>query len=65
MSNAANNALIGNVEEVAQQMIERFHPEDRIMAWFDFFNHDSDRVCRDMEAYMEQVVPLVETRLNR
>ena len=65
VSNAANNALIGNVEEVAQQMIERFHPEDRIMAWFDFFNHDSDRVCRDMEAYMEQVVPLVEARLNR
>ena len=65
VSNAANNALIGNVEEVAQQMIERFHPEDRIMAWFDFFNHDSDRVCRDMVAYMEQVVPLVEARLNR
>ena len=32
----ANNALIGNVEEVAQQMVERFHPDDRIMAWFDF-----------------------------
>ena len=35
---AADNALIGNVEEVAQQMLERFHPEDRVMAWFDFFN---------------------------
>ena len=65
VSNAAQNALIGNAEEIAQQIVERFHPEDRIMAWFDFFNHDSDRVCRDMEAYMEQVVPLVETRLNR
>jgi hypothetical protein len=30
------------------------------MAWFDFFNHDSERVCRDMTAYMEQVAPLVE-----
>ena len=65
VENAAQNALIGNAEEIAQQIVERFHPEDRIMAWFDFFNHDSDRVCRDMEAYMEQVVPLVETRLNR
>ena len=64
VSNAANNALIGNVEEIAQQIFERFHPEDRIMAWFDFFNHDSDRVCRDMTAYMEQVVPLVESKLG-
>jgi hypothetical protein len=64
VSNAANNALIGNVEEVAQQILDRFHPEDRIMAWFDFFNHDSDRVCRDMTAYMEKVVPLVESKLG-
>ena len=64
VSRAANNALIGNVEEVARQMVERFHPEDRIMAWFDFFNHDSDRVCRNMTAYMQQVVPLVESMLE-
>ncbi len=64
VENAAQNALIGNVEEVAQQILERFHPEDRIMAWFDFFNHDSDRVCRDMTAYMEQVVPRVEELLE-
>jgi len=64
VTRAANNALIGNVEEVAAQMAERFHPEDRIMAWFDFFNHDSDRVCRNMTAYMEQVVPRVEQLLG-
>ena len=62
---AANNALIGNPEEVARQMVERFHPEDRIMAWFDFFNHDSDRVCRNMTAYMNTVVPMVETLLRK
>ena len=64
VNKAANNALIGNVEEVAAQMVERFHPDDRIMAWFDFFNHDSDRVCRNMTAYMEQVVPRVEQLLG-
>jgi hypothetical protein len=64
VSKAANNALIGNVEEVAKQMVERFHPEDRIMAWFDFFNHDADRVCRNMTAYMEHVVPMVESMLR-
>jgi len=62
--NAAQNALIGNAEEIAQQIVERFHPEDRIMAWFDFFNHDSERVCRDMTAYMEQVAPRVENILT-
>ena len=64
VNKAANNALIGNPAEIAAQMVERFHPEDRIMAWFDFFNHDSDRVCRNMTAYMEQVVPAVEALLR-
>ena len=62
--NAAQNALIGNVEDVANQLVERFHPEDRVMAWFDFFNHDSDRVCRNMRAYMEKVAPRVEELLK-
>ena len=64
VNRAANNALIGNDEEVAQQMVERFHPDDRIMAWFDFFNHDSDRVCRNMTAYMNRVAPRVEALLR-
>jgi alkanesulfonate monooxygenase SsuD/methylene tetrahydromethanopterin reductase-like flavin-dependent oxidoreductase (luciferase family) len=57
---AANNALIGNPAEVVAQISERFHPEDRLMCWFDFFNHDSDRVIRNMEAWWSEVVPLVE-----
>ena len=64
VQNAAQNALIGNVEDVAQQLVQRFHPDDRVMAWFDFFNHDSDRVCRNMCAYMEKVVPRVEELLG-
>jgi len=60
VENAAANALIGNPSDIAQQLVERFHPEDRIMAWFDFFNHDSERVCRNMTAYMNKVVPEVE-----
>ena len=64
VQNAAQNALIGNVEDVAQQLVQRFHPEDRVMAWFDFFNHDSDRVCRNMRAYKEKVAPRVEELLR-
>ena len=57
---AANNAVIGNAEDVAQQIRERFHPEDRLMLWFDFFNHDSPRVIDNIRNFREKVVPLVE-----
>ena len=56
---ATDNAVIGNVETVSQQITERFHPEDRLMCWFDFFNHDSERVMRNMTAFMTEVVPRV------
>jgi hypothetical protein len=59
VSKAANNAIIGNAEEVATQIVERFHPDDRLMLWFDFFRHDSARVQRDMDAFMNKVTPLV------
>ena len=61
---AVDNALIGNPEEVAAQALERYHPDDRLMTWFDFFNHDSARVIRNMEAWMERVVPLIERGLE-
>lgn len=56
---AADNAVIGNVDEVAAQVAERFHRDDRLMLWFDFFNHDSDRVIADMAAFWEKVAPRV------
>ena len=57
---AADNALVGDATAIAEQVRERFHPDDRLMLWFDFFNHDSERVIRNMRAFMEKVVPLVE-----
>ena len=57
---AVDNALIGNPSDVAAQLSERFHPEDRLMCWFDFFNHDSARVIRNMEAWWNEVLPLME-----
>jgi|TARA_B110000438_G_scaffold97711_1_gene96740 hypothetical protein len=56
---ASDNAVIGNIDEVAEQIMKRFHSSDRLMCWFDFFNHDSDRVQRDMTAFMKKVAPLV------
>jgi len=56
---ASDNAVIGNIDEVAEQILNRFNSSDRLMCWFDFFNHDSDRVQRDMTAFMTKVSPLV------
>jgi len=60
---AADNALIGNPQDVADQILARFHPEDRLMLWFDFFDHDCDRVIRGMEAFMATVAPKVQKAL--
>ena len=51
--------MICSVDSVSEQILERFHPDDRIMCWFDFFNHDSDRVMRNMAAFMNKVAPRV------
>jgi len=53
---ATNNALVGDAEAIAAQVQQRFHPDDRLMLWFDFNNHDSKRVMANMEAFMTRVV---------
>ncbi len=57
---ATDNAVIGSVQSVSEQISERFDRNDRLMCWFDFFNHDSDRVMRNMTAFMTKVA----TRVN-
>jgi alkanesulfonate monooxygenase SsuD/methylene tetrahydromethanopterin reductase-like flavin-dependent oxidoreductase (luciferase family) len=65
VENAAENALVGNAQDVANQILRRFHKDDRLMLWFDFFNHDCDRVISNMEDFMGKVRPLVEQGLSR
>jgi alkanesulfonate monooxygenase SsuD/methylene tetrahydromethanopterin reductase-like flavin-dependent oxidoreductase (luciferase family) len=52
---ATNNALVGDAAAIREQIRERFHPDDRLMLWFDFNNHDSARVMRNMRAFFESV----------
>jgi alkanesulfonate monooxygenase SsuD/methylene tetrahydromethanopterin reductase-like flavin-dependent oxidoreductase (luciferase family) len=52
---AVDNALAGHPNTIAQQMRERFHPEDRLMLWFDFNNHNNEEVCQSMKVFMEKV----------
>ena len=63
VSNAAENALIGNPQDIIDQAKQRFHPDDRLMLWFDFFNHDSKRVIENMGAFMEFVAPHLQEKM--
>jgi alkanesulfonate monooxygenase SsuD/methylene tetrahydromethanopterin reductase-like flavin-dependent oxidoreductase (luciferase family) len=56
---ATSNALIGTPDEIAEQMKKRYHPDDRLMLWFDFNNHDSESVKRSMRLFMEKALPRV------
>lgn len=55
IQNAVDNALVGDAAQVREELVKRFHPEDRLMLWFDFNNHDNEDVKRSMRVFMEQV----------
>ena len=57
ITNAVDNALVGSPEDIIAQMKERFNPEDRLMLWFDFNNHDNENVKTMMKDFMEHVAP--------
>lgn len=52
---ATDNALVGDASAIVEQMRRRFDPEDRLMLWFDFNNHDSKRVIKNMSDFMNDV----------
>ena len=54
---AVSNALAGSPEDVAQQIKEKYNPEDRLMLWFDFNNHDNEMVKNSMRIFAEKVRP--------
>jgi alkanesulfonate monooxygenase SsuD/methylene tetrahydromethanopterin reductase-like flavin-dependent oxidoreductase (luciferase family) len=57
LARAVDNALVGHPDTVIGQLKERFDPEDRLMLWFDFNNHDNLDVSRTMTTFMEKVAP--------
>lgn len=57
---AVGNTLAGDAETLAEQIKAKYHPEDRLMLWFDFNNHDNEFLKKSMAAFMEKVAP----RLN-
>ncbi|MGE4159134.1 MAG: LLM class flavin-dependent oxidoreductase [Planctomycetota bacterium] len=57
VTQAVDNALAGHPGEIRAELKRRFHPEDRLMLWFDFNNHNSTEVKASMKAFMEDVAP--------
>lgn len=57
VAQAVGNAIYGSPKEIAQQIKSKYHPEDRLMLWFDFNNHDNEDIKNSMRVFMEQVAP--------
>ncbi|MGZ5432277.1 MAG: hypothetical protein ACXWH7_05065, partial [Thermoanaerobaculia bacterium] len=62
---ATDNALIGDAPSIVAQMRQRFHPEDRLMLWYDFNNHDSKQVMKNMSDFMNDVAVPFGARASR
>lgn len=52
------NAVYGSPEKVKRMLEEKFHPQDRLMTWFDFNTNDADLVMKRMQDFMVHVKPL-------
>lgn len=59
VTQAVTNALYGSPTELARQIKEKYHPEDRLMLWFDFNNHDNEDIKKSMQTFKEKIAPLL------
>jgi hypothetical protein len=50
---AVNNALIGTIEDINEQIEQRFNKDDRLMLWFDFNNHNNEEIKENMIDFMK------------
>ncbi len=54
---AVENTLAGTAEDLVEAIRAKYHPEDRLMLWFDFNNHNNDQIKAGMRTFMEKVAP--------
>ena len=64
-------ALVGDASEILEQLApdapRRFHPDDRLMLWFEFNQLDGEAIKQQMRYFFESVAPRVgrSERANR
>ena len=54
---AVENTLAGSAEDLVQAIRTKYHPQDRLMLWFDFNTHDNAYIKKSMIDFMEKVAP--------
>lgn len=54
---AVDNTLAGSPEQLTNLIKDKYHPEDRLMLWFDFNNHNNEQVKSSMVTFMNKVAP--------
>ncbi len=52
---AVENTLAGSPEALADAIRSKYHPQDRLMLWFDFNNHDNEFIKKSMTTFMDKV----------
>jgi hypothetical protein len=62
VSGGMENAVYGSPEKVKRMLEEKFHPQDRLMTWFDFNTNDVNVVMNRMNTFMEHVKPLFDEK---
>lgn len=62
IAEAVENAVYGHPAAVAAQLRAKYNPDDRLMLWFDFNNHDNQAIKASMEAFWNRARPLIEGR---
>ncbi len=60
VAHAVTNSIAGHPQEVAELLRAKYHPDDRLMLWFDFNNHDNEGVKNSMRIFMKKVSPLLK-----
>ena len=55
IENAVDNTVYGDPENVEKKLKEKYHPDDRLMLWFDFNNHNNQEIQNSMRWFMETV----------
>ncbi|MGH1467394.1 MAG: LLM class flavin-dependent oxidoreductase [Bdellovibrionales bacterium] len=62
VESAVDNTIYGCPEQIAEKVVEKYNPKDRLMLWFDFNNHDNEDVKKSMMLFKEKVIPLIDER---
>jgi alkanesulfonate monooxygenase SsuD/methylene tetrahydromethanopterin reductase-like flavin-dependent oxidoreductase (luciferase family) len=51
VASAVENTMAGTPEDIQKMIAAKYHPDDRLMLWFDFNNHNNEAVKQAMKLF--------------